>query len=249
MHADTRRALVFIVVGILVAVAVGLGVWRASAPAKITVANDSVTAVANTTTTEKPATEPSSTSKSTLRPAPSGRTKPEETTTPPANPPQRVDVDALAQDPFLAPNAVIAEDNGYNQPDPTMVYRPDNVSTSDIEPESDVDVTENTGTPETEPNLADETPAGQTPTPSEEAPTPVQVPETTAPVTPEPGRPGLPQLPEPITRWTSYVPLPFLNQFGQNHAEPQEAVGPAPVPAPQEPVQQPAPAEPATATR
>lgn len=121
MKADTRRALIFIVVGVLLAAGIGAVVWRLGAPGPFssnTAMNEAVGARdINLRNTEVPgdnvhdhvyATETGESSKSGRNVAP------------------------LADDPFLAPNAVF--NTKKLDSSPTTYYRPGNIGDGTVLP-------------------------------------------------------------------------------------------------------------------
>ncbi|MDO5032111.1 hypothetical protein [Corynebacterium sp.] len=106
---DSRRVVVFIALGLVTALAVGVAVWRVSAPSSVVAGH------------VEPVVQSSSTA--TQSSAPSN----EYSTTSAAPEPQNEEQAApvATNDPYLAPNAVL---NRTQAAGPTAVYRPDNVS-------------------------------------------------------------------------------------------------------------------------
>ncbi|MBM0261322.1 hypothetical protein [Corynebacterium macginleyi] len=123
MEPDSRRVYVFIVLGLIAAVVVGLGVWRMSTPSA-RYSNAANNLPTSTATSEHTSTEKSTTSTSHRKPS---REKPS---------PTKVFSDARdadhkhpeSTDPYLAPNAVTHR-SATNRP--TKVYRPGNVAAPD----------------------------------------------------------------------------------------------------------------------
>ena len=110
MTSSSRRILAFVAAGLLCAVAVGVAVWRMSAPESVVAKPSAATAVSSTATTSSSATHSYTTTASPTT------TQSKDSHTPVAAP---------AEDPYLAPNAVV---NNTEPAGPTAVYRPDNVS-------------------------------------------------------------------------------------------------------------------------
>lgn len=110
MTSSSRRILVFVAAGLLCAVAVGVAVWRMSAPESVVSKPSAATAVSSTASSA-----PSTTHSYTTTAAP--------TSAQPKH--SKTNVAAPAEDPYLAPNAVV---NRTEPVGPTAVYRPDNVS-------------------------------------------------------------------------------------------------------------------------
>ena len=108
MKTDARCVYVFIAIGLLFAVLVGLGVWKISAPGRSMAQNqsESMTPVGQTESTQAETTQ-TTTSRRTSNRAPKKSSV------------------ALQNDPYLAPNAITG--NGANS-GPTAVYRPENLS-------------------------------------------------------------------------------------------------------------------------
>lgn len=119
MKPDSRRVYVFIVLGLIAAVVVGVGVWRMSTPSArysnaanesptSTVAPKNTSAEESTTssTHKKPSTENSAPAEANSGAGESDHQHPEST------------------DPYLAPNAVT---HPHAATRPTKVYRPENV--------------------------------------------------------------------------------------------------------------------------
>lgn len=130
MNTDTRRVVIFVVVGLLVAAGVGVSVWHLGAP-KSSSMDDNATPVANKqlTSSEEKATTSSSSASST---APSdGRDRDDAKDNDGNQRASREDAKysaPQANDPFLAPNAVV--DAQTAPAAPTTYYRPDNLSAS-----------------------------------------------------------------------------------------------------------------------
>ncbi|GAB2500176.1 hypothetical protein GCM10027031_04010 [Corynebacterium atrinae] len=167
MKADNRRVYLFIALGLIAAVFVGVAVWHTGSPANPS-SSDTATATpevstvaeASRTTTTTPSSEEESTEK-----------KPQNVATP---------VDG---DPFLPPHAVVQQNP---QPIvPTTVYRPPNVQgSSTTEPSVAPESPATTSSPApTSPSPTSENPG--TSVPSESTDTP-QVPQFTEPATPSP---------------------------------------------------------------
>ncbi|QPK79685.1 hypothetical protein G7Y31_02980 [Corynebacterium lizhenjunii] len=182
MKADTRRVLIFIAVGVLVACAVGTGVWRLGTPGSST--SDSATNQAHgvvvTHTTSRPAsvgdfvrpTEDTDSPKS-------GRT-----------------VALASDDPFLPPNAAFNTTKADSQP--TTFYRPPNISGS----REDAVSADAPATAANAPTAA----AGPANTPgSPQAPQAPQRPGQTGP-RPESPTPGQPERPAPGTKTSAETP-------------------------------------------
>ncbi|MDD7582440.1 hypothetical protein ACEE23_07900 [Corynebacterium sp. 32222D000AT] len=130
MNTDTRRVVIFVVVGLLVAAGVGVSVWHLGAP-KSSSMDDNATPVANKqlTSSEEKATTSSSSTSST---APSDRRDRDDAKDNDGNQhSSREDAKfsaPQANDPFLAPNSVV--DAQTAPAAPTTYYRPDNLSAS-----------------------------------------------------------------------------------------------------------------------
>lgn len=130
MNTDTRRVVIFVVVGLLVAAGVGVSVWHLGAP-KSSSMDDNATPVANKqlTSSEEKATTSSSSASST---APSdSRDRDDAKDNDDNQRAAREDANysaPQANDPFLAPNAVVDAQTGPAAP--TTYYRPDNLSAS-----------------------------------------------------------------------------------------------------------------------
>lgn len=176
MNTETRRVMTFIIAGLVTAAAVGVSVWRLSTPQSPSASDIAMSTTLHTTQTEQPGGVSHSTQ------ATSGNHSTQSTTTQRRSNSQtqamgQQAAEALADDPFLAPNAYLGAPN--SQPEPTRFYRPDNISEA---PGS------------AEPGEAD-LPAADTPEPAEP-----QVQENQpAPRDPKPGFPtfDLPFLPDP----------------------------------------------------
>lgn len=130
MNTDTRRVVIFVVVGLIVAAGVGVSVWHLGAP-KSSSMDDNATPVANKqlTSSEEKTTTLSSSASST---APSdGRDRDDTKDHDDNQRTAREDANysaPQANDPFLAPNAVV--DAQTAPAAPTTYYRPDNLSAS-----------------------------------------------------------------------------------------------------------------------
>ena len=109
MTSTPRRVLAFIAAGLLLAVAIGMVVWRTSAPNSVVPEPSAATAETGSSTPRTSSPEHSYTTTSS---APQSTTSQEQ-------------IAAPAEDPYLAPNAVL---NRTEPAQPTAVYRPDNVS-------------------------------------------------------------------------------------------------------------------------
>ena len=109
MTSTPRRVLAFIAAGLLLAVAIGMVVWRTSAPNSVVPEPSAATAETGSST---PRTSSSEHSYTTTSSAPQSTTSQEQ-------------IAAPADDPYLAPNAVL---DRTEPAQPTAVYRPDNVS-------------------------------------------------------------------------------------------------------------------------
>lgn len=174
MTSSSRRILAFVAAGLLCAVAVGVAVWRMSAPESVVAKPSAATAVSSTATTSSSATHSYTTTASPTT------TQSKDSHTPVAAP---------AEDPYLAPNAVV---NNTEPAGPTAVYRPDNVSslqnqqpqaTQNVQnPPAPVATTPSTA-PSTDPSTASESVApGSTPQHTEPTPPPATLePQTAAP--------------------------------------------------------------------
>lgn len=108
MKTDARRVYVFIAIGLLSAVFVGLGVWKISAPGPSMAKNqsESMTPVGHTESTQAKTTQTTTSSHTSKRA------------------PKKSSV-ALQNDPYLAPNAITGTGANFG---PTAVYRPENLS-------------------------------------------------------------------------------------------------------------------------
>ncbi|MBD0853756.1 hypothetical protein [Corynebacterium striatum] len=108
MKTDARRVYVFIAIGLLSAVFVGLGVWKISAPGPSMAKNqsESMTPVGHTESTQAETTQTTTSSHTSKRA------------------PKKSSV-ALQNDPYLAPNAITGTGANFG---PTAVYRPENLS-------------------------------------------------------------------------------------------------------------------------
>ncbi|MBE7339994.1 DNA-directed RNA polymerase II [Corynebacterium aurimucosum] len=168
MTSSSRRILVFVAAGLLCAVAVGVAVWRMSAPESVVSKPSAATAVSSTASSA-----PSTTHSYTTTAAPTS-TQPKQSKT---------NVAAPAEDPYLAPNAVV---NRTEPVGPTAVYRPDNVSSlQNQQPQA----TPNNPYPQAPVSTAPAVPPTDGSTPASETPipgTPQQSSEPTQPsATPE----------------------------------------------------------------
>jgi hypothetical protein len=161
VNTEKRRVYLFIAVGLLAAAAVGYGVWRASTPS-IPSASDTATATAEVSTNSDTAGQIVATP------------VPEEAGTSTESAP-RAQVTDTADDPYLAPNAVVQA--APTDIGPTVVYRPENIM---------------------------DTPAAGEPTAAQASPTPTRTGVGGVPGQPEeleetPSTPSEPGRPEPTT--------------------------------------------------
>ncbi|OFL60410.1 DNA-directed RNA polymerase II [Corynebacterium sp. HMSC056E09] len=168
MTSSSRRILVFVAAGLLCAVAVGVAVWRISAPESVVSKPSAATAVSSTASSA-PSTTHSYTTTATPTSTQSKQSK--------------TNVAAPAEDPYLAPNAVV---NRTEPVGPTAVYRPDNVSSlQNQQPQA----TPNNPYPQAPVSMAPAVPPTDGSTPASETPipgTPQQSSEPTQPsATPE----------------------------------------------------------------
>lgn len=120
VKAENRRVYLFIAVGLIAAVAIGYGVWRAGTPS-----TPSASDIA-TVTTEVATISESAGRIQTTTPA-------EDATVSPAPDPQLISPTA-PDDPYLAPHAVVQA--APTNIDPTVVYRPENVMSAEASAES-----------------------------------------------------------------------------------------------------------------
>lgn len=197
MNSEARRVYAFIGAGLIVAVFVGIGVWRLGSPESPTSSNEAL--VTNVATTESTTSGQAPTS-----------SKPHEQNYSREQDREEERINALPDDPFLAPNAVV--NPPQRSTGPTAFYRPDNLSTQNWQsPEPTVlaeptDL-EPTGTTSPSETSEPETPQQENST-SEQTSTPPnngsnnQGAEATSPQQPGnpsqpeiPGLPGLPDLP------------------------------------------------------
>lgn len=200
MTSSSRRILVFVAAGLLCAVAVGVAVWRMSAPESVVSKPSAATAVSSTATSA-----PSTTHSYTTTAAPTS-TQPKQSKT---------NVAAPAEDPYLAPNAVV---NRTEPVGPTAVYRPDNVSSlQNQQPQA----TPNNPYPQVPVSTAPAVPPTDGSTPASETPipgTPQQSSEPTQPsATPE-SQTAVPQ------------EVPAEDQHGSQSADQPQHKEPAPAP-------------------
>lgn len=123
MKADTRRVLAFILAGLILAIGVGVAVWRAGAPGAVPTAG---------TSPEISQTAEKATGSST---APRGTRANVKSTpnSPAAADRSGRDVALATDDPFLAPHAVV--NTSRRQADPTRWFRPGNIS--DVQVQAD----------------------------------------------------------------------------------------------------------------
>lgn len=202
VNTEKRRVYLFIAVGLLAAAAVGYGVWRASTPSTPS-ASDIATVTAEVSTNSDTAGQ--------IVPTPDpGESGLSTANTPPAP------AAATADDPYLAPNAVVQ--SAPTDIGPTVIYRPDNImdtptttEPSTAQPTPTPTPTgagtvsgrpEDTGTTTTPPGpeqtQTTPTPDAGTPTPAEPAApepaapatAPTQTPTTPATTTPQPAPAG-----------------------------------------------------------
>ncbi|RSZ61831.1 hypothetical protein EAH68_11220 [Corynebacterium hylobatis] len=197
VNTEKRRVYLFIAVGLLAAAAVGYGVWRASTPSTPS-ASDIATVTAEVSTNSDtagqiaPTPDPGESRISTANTAPAPAAAP-------------------ADDPYLAPNAVVQA--APTDIGPTVIYRPENIMDTPTTPEpaaaqptpspaptGAVTVSgrpENTG-PTTTPPGPEQTQTTTTPpTPDTGTPTPVE------PATPEPAAPATAPTQAPTTPATT----------------------------------------------
>lgn len=217
MTADTRRVAIFIIVGLLAAVGVGVSVWQLSAP-ETTLASSETTSSSNSPSTRESSstalnsstTRPNPRSTSQRRPAPEII---EETPTDPAR--SGRELNARTEDPFLAPNAVVNTEK--QEAEPTRIYRPGNISESDDRTDGDTTGTTDqfgasqtgqpgesgqpTTTPESSETTGSESPStepSQSPSSEPNSEPSPEGSETTSPQTPQtPGSSDTPLTPVP----------------------------------------------------
>lgn len=207
MTNTSRRLVAFVAAGLLCAIAVGITVWRMSAPDSVVTKPSAATAASSAATT------PSSTTQSyttTASPSSSRTKQPQD------------HVAAPAEDPYLAPNAVM---NRTEPAGPTAVYRPDNVSSlQNQQPQA----TLTTQYPQAPLSTAPAVP------PSQGSAT---APESSAPNSPQPGT----EPTQPPTTSDSPTTVPQESPTGDQPAGPQSTGQPQP----EEPLP-PQPADPST---
>ncbi|WP_284853443.1 hypothetical protein [Corynebacterium sp. MSK072] len=123
MKPDSRRVYVFIVLGLIAAVVVGVGVWRMSTPSArySNAANESPT---SSVAPKNTSAEESTTSSTHKKPSPENSTSAESNSGAGESDHQR----PQSTDPYLAPNAVT---HPHAATRPTKVYRPGNVYSPD----------------------------------------------------------------------------------------------------------------------
>lgn len=221
MNSEARRVYAFIGAGLIVAVFVGIGVWRLGSPETPTPSSEAL--VTNVATTES----------STSRQAPAA-SDPREQTSSRETEREEESINALPDDPFLAPNAVV--NPPQRSTGPTAFYRPDNLSTQNWQSEettvlaepTDQEPASTTGQSETtQPETSQqETSQGETSTPDSNGSNP-QGGEPTSPQQPnipyQPGLPELPSLPElPTIPGAAGQPSPPENNEPVTPSEPRE---------------------------
>ena len=117
MTSSTRRMMTFVAVGLLCALALGVIVWRMSAPSSpVVVAEQASTEAKDSSTTRS--TTSSQHTYTTTSTTPEPKTSQNSTLAAGGNA-------GIVNDPYLAPNAVF---DRTEPAEPTAVYRPDNVS-------------------------------------------------------------------------------------------------------------------------
>ena len=128
MKPDSRRVYVFIVAGLIAAAVVGVAVWRMSSPSAnySNAADQSATTSASPTHTAAEETTASSTHH------PSSNKHSSRTTTSATSSGDSKHQQPHNKDPFLAPNAVVRPQAA---PQPTKVYRPENISPQGTSPQ------------------------------------------------------------------------------------------------------------------
>lgn len=197
MTSTPRRIVAFVIAGLLCAVAVGIAVWRMSAPDSVVTKPSAATAASSA-----PATSSAATHSYTITAFPTS-SWPKQSQT---------QVAAPAEDPYLAPNAVV---NRTEPAAPTAVYRPDNVSSlQNQQPQ----VTPNTQYPQAPLSTAPAAPPSEGST-------------TTAPESPAPGSPQPSSEPtQPPTTPESPTDVPQESPTEDHHAGPQSSGQPQPQP-------------------
>lgn len=123
MKADTRRVLAFILAGLILAIGVGVAVWRAGAPGAAPTAGTSPDMSQTANEVSGSSTAPRG-ARANVKPAPSS---------PAAADRSGRDVALATDDPFLAPHAVV--NTSRRQADPTRWFRPGNIS--DVQVQAD----------------------------------------------------------------------------------------------------------------
>lgn len=152
MTSTPRRVLAFIAAGLLLAVAIGMVVWRTSAPNSVVPEPSAATAETGSST---PPTSSSEHSYTTTSSAPQSTTSQEQ-------------IAAPAEDPYLAPNAVL---DRTEPAQPTAIYRPDNVSSLHNQQPQDTAQPQASNNPQAPQNSAGSS-ATASATSSPDAPTP-----------------------------------------------------------------------------
>ncbi|QNE89071.1 hypothetical protein H0194_08290 [Corynebacterium incognita] len=127
MEKETRRVAAFIVVGLLLAVGVGFGVWRVSSPASPSV-TDTATADTNISSDSSTTRAAKSASASQRQDANDDASGDKDEPSSSSGSKKRAHTDK--HDPFLAPNAQVYA-SGPGSGEPTRYYRPDSVGGSD----------------------------------------------------------------------------------------------------------------------
>ncbi|MFH0412131.1 hypothetical protein ACG98H_08535 [Corynebacterium sp. L4756] len=240
MNSDIRRVTVFFTVGLLVAVAVGIGVWRMGAPSAVT-ANPTMTTQSTAETTPRTTSHSEDTENTTTNRPPRGGSSDDDADAAP--------VPDYSNDPFLAPNSVINPQGQATTTTPTNVYRPEPIFGEQQQPQYEEPaapvVTPESETP-TESDPSGTTPGSETatspqpPTSDDDAPTSTRpnytdgdndrdednaggLPSPSEPTEPlEPTEPGEPGEPSEPTEPTEPTDEP------QPSEEPEESENPGP---------------------
>ena len=211
MTSTPRRVLAFIAAGLLLAVAIGMVVWRTSAPNSVVPEPSAATAESGSSAPQTSSSEHSyTTTSSTSQPKTSQET-----------------IAAPAEDPYLAPNAVL---DRTEPAQPTAVYRPDNVSSlQNQQPQGTVQPQDpnNPQAPNTSPdNTSPESSVPATTTSS---------PGTPAPGSTTTGTPGTEPTDQPAPRTASPQDAQQDNNTESDRAEPQASTAPEHTHAPNAP--------------
>ena len=183
MKPDSRRVYVFIVAGLIAAAVVGVAVWRMSSPSAnySNAADQSATTSASPTHTAAEETTASSTHH------PSSNKHSSRTTTSATSSGDSKHQQPHNKDPFLAPNAVVRPQAA---PQPTKVYRPENISPQGTSPQGNNTTQGGQGTGQGNQRLTPDYPSNQNGSQSTGAPQNNQggttPPATTGPSTPQP---------------------------------------------------------------